>query len=426
MKFDFRACARALCAALAVAAGTSAPAAAPLTLEEAWRIAETASPQLGAAEAELSAARGQLEEARAPLWNNPELSLEGTRTRTPRAPAPGNRANGWLAGLSQTFEIAGQQTYRRDAAEAELAAVEAGVGEARRRLWSDVEQRFVQVLALQSRAEVERESLAVIERAAGAVAKRLAAGETGKLDANLARVEAERARNALVQIDEQLTQARADLASLLQLPPAELPEVTGELGSRATYGLEELVEAASRRPRLESLSRQEEAARGRLALERAKRNPDVTVGLFGGRDGPSDLRESVLGLSVSLPLPLFRRNEAGIGRAAADLAQARIERRAAIRDAAADVRAQWQRAAQLESRAARLRESVLPALEENRRLSRLALDEGEIGIAELILVNRQVADVRRELLEAQAELRRARIALERAAGWVPEYVKGRQ
>jgi outer membrane protein TolC len=45
-------------------------------------------------------------------------------------------------------------------------------------------------------------------------------------------------------------------------------------------------------------------------------------------------------------------------------------------------------------------------------------------VAELLLVNRQVAEVRRELLEAEAELRRARIALERAAGWLSAESKG--
>ena len=85
----------------------------------------------------------------------------------------------------------------------------------------------------------------------------------------------------------------------------------------------------------------------------------------------------------------------------------------------AAVRAQWQRLSQLESRARRLREAVLKTLEDNQRLSQTALREGEIGITEVLLVNRQVAEVQRDLLEAETELRLARVALERAAGWPP-------
>lgn len=408
----------------AVQFAAGAASAAPLTLEEAWRLAEERNPALRTAQAARHAAEGQLAEARAPLWNNPGVSLEGTRTRIRQAPADNN--TGWRTGLSQTFELAGQQGYRREAAETELAAIEASIADTRIQLRAEVEQRFVHVLALQLRAQVERETVSIIEQAAAAMRKRLDAGEVSRLDSNLARVEAERARNSLTQLDEQLTQARAELASALQLPPAELPEVAGELERRPAYGLEDLLDAASKRQQLVSLARREQAARSRLELERAMRYPDLTLGLFSGRDGPPDLRENIVGLNISLPLPLFRRNQAGIGQAVTELTQVQIERRFAEREAPAAVRAQWQRLSQLEARAARLRESVLPTLEENRRLSQIALKEGELGIADLILVNRQVAEVRRELLEAEAELRRARIAVERAAGWQPADMKGSQ
>jgi len=390
---------------------------APLTLEDAFRIAEQANPTIRSAEAAIHAAEGQLSESRALFWNNPALSLEGSRTRIPQAAAPDDRFNTWRAGVSQAFELAGQQGRRREAAEAEIAAIRANIAETLAALHADVEQRFVRVLALQLRASVEQRTVSIVEQAAAAMTKRLDAGEVSRLDANLARVEAERARNQLVQLDEQLTQARAELASLLQLPPEEAPEAVGELGRNATYTLEDLLQAASRRQQLETLARRENAARSRLELERAARYPDVTVGLFAGRDGPPDLRENLVGLNVALPLPLFRRNQAGIGRAMTEVTQVQVERQAAERNAAAGVRAQWQRVSQLEIRAGRLREAVLRTLEENQRLSASALKEGEIGIAELLLVNRQVAETRRELLDAETELRLARVELERAAGW---------
>jgi cobalt-zinc-cadmium efflux system outer membrane protein len=405
-------------AAIGLAVYMLAASGAPLTLEQAVRIAEDANPALRSARAAMHAAEGELSESRAPLWNNPEVSLEGSRTRVPRA-VPGERYNAWSAGVSQAFETAGQQGRRRLAAQAEIAAVSASIEEGLASLRAEVEQRFIQVLALQARAAVEQQTLAIVEQAAAAMMKRLEAGEVGRLDANLARVEAERARNQLVQLDEQLTHARAELAALLQLPPGELPEAVGELRRDADYTLDQLMAAAPRRRLLESLAQREEAARRRLDLQRAGRYPDVTVGLFAGRDGPGDLRENIVGLSVSVPLPLFRRNEGGIGRALTELAQIQVERQAAERDALAGVRAQWQRVAQLEARAARLRGRVLKTLEDNQRLSQMALREGEIGVAELLLVNRQVAETRRELLDAETELRLARIALERAAGWPP-------
>lgn len=405
----------ALLAASVVFAGSAQ--AEPLTLENAWRIAEQANPALRTAQSAIHGAQGQLTESRAPLWNDPQASLETTRTRVPTAD---ERYRGWALGLSQTFEIGGQQGRRREAAAAELASIEANVVDARAQLRSEVEQRFVQLLALQLRAAVERETVALAEQADAVMQKRLDAGEVSKLDRNIAAVEAERARNQLTQAEERITEARAELATLLQLPPAELPEVKGELRREGQYTLEDLLRRAAERQRLVSLTRREEAARRRLELERASKYPDVTLGVSTGRDGPPEMRENIVGFTVSVPLPFFRRNDAGIGRAMTELTQAQIERQAAERDTPATVRAQWLRMSQLEARAKRLTDSVSKTLEENQRLSRRAFQEGEIGTSELVLVNRQMAELRRDVLEAELELRLARVALERAAGWMPD------
>lgn len=413
MQLRMRAAALAALASLAMAdAGAQA-----LTLPEAWRLAEERNPALRSAAATMHGARGQLAESRAPLWNNPEASLEGSRTRIPQAE---ERYRGWTLGLSQTFEIAGQQGLRRGAAEAELATVEAQVAEARAQLRAEVEERFVQVLALQLRAGVERETVALVAQAEAAMQKRLDAGESSRLERNLASVEAERARNQLTQVEELITQSRAELASLLQLPPADLPEVAGELRRAAGYTLEELLQSGVRRHKLASLGKREDAARERLALERAARYPDLTLGVTTGRDGPPGLRENVLGFAVSVPLPVFRRNDAGVGRAMTELAQVQIEKQSSERDIQAAVRTQWRRVEQLEARAGRLRGSVARTLEENQRLSRRAFEEGEIGALELVVVNRQLAELRRDVLEAETELRLARVALERAAGWIED------
>lgn len=119
-------------------------------------------------------------------------------------------------------------------------------------------------------------------------------------------------------------------------------------------------------------------------------------------------------------MPIFRRNASGLGRAHAELDQARIEREAAQRDTQAGVNALWERLQSLQHRADRLQKTVLPALEENQRLSFKALQAGEIGLPQSLLVRRQVLDGRRDLLDARTELRLVRVALETAAGWPSE------
>ncbi|MFZ5456978.1 MAG: TolC family protein [Pseudomonadota bacterium] len=396
----------------------AAQAAGPLTLDEARRLAEAANPALRAARASLDAAEGQVRDASGLLYNNPQIVTDQTRRRAAQSGQTDAHFHEQSVGLAQTFEIAGQAGYRREAAERELAATQAGIEEMRRHVAAEVEQRFTRVLVLQRRIDTEREALAAVEEAATAVRKRVAAGEDSRLDGNLATVEAERGRNQLAALSEQLLQARAELAAVLQLPADRLPEASGELSATApAYTLESLLAAAAGRAQLRALGQREQAARSRLDLERAAVFPDVTVGLSAGQEAPYDAREHFTRLTVSVPLPLFRRNAAGIGRATTELSQAQIERQSALRDVDAQVRTLWQRLSSLQARVKRLTDSVLPALNDNRRLSTTAYRAGEVGLLQLLLVNRQVLDARRDYLDALGEFVQTRIALEQAAGW---------
>jgi cobalt-zinc-cadmium efflux system outer membrane protein len=395
-----------------------AVSAAPLTLDQAWQRAEAANPALQSAQANLSAAEGQLTDARGLLWNNPQLSADGVRRRVPQTGLDDRSRREGGAGISQTFEIAGQQGYRREAATKELAALRSSLEETRRQVRAAVEQRFVRVLALQLRIATEQEALKLVEDAAAAVKKRVTAGQDSRLDGNLAGIEAERTRNQLVALREQLTEARAELASALQLPSEALPEVTGDLAPAAVnYSLDQLLVSAGERPLVRSLELREAAAKNRLDLERALAYPDITVGLSASSEASAEARDKLVGLSVSIPLPLFRRNATGIGRATTELTQAQIDRQVAGRDTPAQVRALWLKVESLRTRVKRLEETVLATLDENQRLSATSYRAGEIGLLQLIVVNRQVLDGRRDLLDARTELRLATVALRASAGW---------
>jgi cobalt-zinc-cadmium efflux system outer membrane protein len=118
-----------------------------------------------------------------------------------------------------------------------------------------------------------------------------------------------------------------------------------------------------------------------------------------------------------VPLPLFKHNAAGIGQASSELSQVRIEREAAARDLRAQVYTLWAKVQSLQARVRRLKESVLPALADNQQLSVKSRLAGQIGLLELIVVNRQALDARRDLIDALGDLQATRHTLEAAAGW---------
>jgi cobalt-zinc-cadmium efflux system outer membrane protein len=294
----------------------------------------------------------------------------------------------------------------------------AEIDDARRQVHAEVAEQFYRLLASQQRVQVETQALKLFDDTAQAVLKRKAAGEDTKLDANVALVEAERARNQLAQAQEQWLEARSELAARLQLPPSQWPQAVGELTAPPpSYSLDGLLAASQTQPQLQALAAREASARARLKLEQASTVPDITVGLQTGREGSADARERLTTWSLSVPLPLFKHNAAGIGQAASDLAQAEIDHQVAQRDTRARVSALWTKLASLEARVRRLQTVVLPALQDNQQLSVKSQRAGQIGLLELIVVNRQALDAHRDLIDALTEYLSTRIALERVAGW---------
>lgn len=421
MRFPLMALACVLAATATSSIAQSASGAGPLTLGEAMRLAETAHPTVRAREAQLAAAQGTSREAAAPLFNNPELTMERTRRRLD---APDASSREWAVGIAQPFEIGGQQGRRREAAAATLDALRAEIEAARRQARADAASRYHAVQAAQRRVEIEQRAVELFDSTSQAVGKRRAAGEDTRLDANVATIEAERARNALAVAREQVIEARTELAAAVQTPPTALPEVMGELGTRIDdappYTLDQLLASAQALPKQRALAAREDAARAKLGLEQASRYPDVTVGLQVGREGPSEVRERVTTLSVSVPLPLFKRNDAAIGQALTDVAQAELERTSATRDTQAQVRRLWSRLVSQRDRVQRLQRSMLPASTDNRQLATRSRQAGQIGLLDQLIINRQALEAERELNEVLAELHATRIELEHAAGWSQE------
>ena len=400
---------------------TSTPELAPLTLQEALARAAQANPALRSKQAELAAAEGLSSDARSLLFNNPQLAFDKTRRLVPQAGMMTERRNEWTGGISQTFETGGQGGFRRETASSALEALRYEIVDAQRQIRSEIATRFYRVLALQQRVELESQALKLFDDAAAAVQKRRVAGEDTKLDANVALVEAERARNQLALAREQLNEERNDLAARLQLVGPALPLAQGELTPAPMgFALNDLLGSLDSQPRLLALSAREKSANARYRLERASVSPDVTVGLNVGREGSSVARERLTTISVSIPLPIFKRNATGIGQASTAATQAQIDREAAQRDTKANVVSLWAQLTSQEQRVRRLQDVVLPALTDNLNLSVKSRQAGQIGLLELIVVNRQALDARRDLIEALTEYHSTRAALELEAGWPKE------
>lgn len=391
-----------------------------LSLRAALQRAEAVNPVLRTKLAERAAAEGTRRDAHTLLAFNPQLQLESTRRQVPE-PTGSDRFRERAVGLSQTIEIGGQPGFRRESADAALQALESEIADLRLQQRAEVGRRFYRVLALQSRVEVESRAAALFEEAARAVERRRAAGEDTRLDANIALVEAERARNQASFAREQLLEARAALAVPLRWSSGELPQVTGNLETLPLpYAESDLLRSALSQPRLQALVARQRSSEARVRLEQAARTPDVTLGVASAREGPPGGQERLTTFSVSVPLPLFKRNASGIGSALTQAEQASIARQEAERDVPTQVRTLWMQLQSLRERVDRYQRAVLPALSRNEELSAKSRQAGQIGLLEQLVAQRQVLDARRDLLDAQLESLNTQMTLEATAGWLAQ------
>jgi cobalt-zinc-cadmium efflux system outer membrane protein len=139
--------------------------------------------------------------------------------------------------------------------------------------------------------------------------------------------------------------------------------------------------------------------------------------LIGILDGNGDAEDGAeVGPGVSLDVPIFFRNQGAIRRAEAEIERASRHYSAVRAQVVAEVRGSTTRVQQAEQAISTWRDEIVPSLETEQRQAESAYQAGEIPLFTLLDVNRRLIDGRARLLDSEADLQRATIALERSIG----------
>jgi outer membrane protein TolC len=228
------------------------------------------------------------------------------------------------------------------------------------------------------------------------------AGVATAFDVALFRLEEARERSRLVSASLVAANAGSDLSELLAVPVARLgelredalPELPDEVPPMPA--LQELV--VGEHAGLLRLRAQHEVAERRLHLEVMRQYPDLTIGTgFGGEPGE---RQTRLGLTFGITLPLFDRNQHAIAAAMREREAARVRYFSAVQDILTAVeRAQLELALAIEHHRI-LRDEVVPAAEANLAIARVSVEAGSAGGLELLDAQRSLRQVQIEVLEA--------------------------
>ncbi len=377
-----------------------------LTLEQAIALARQRSPSLKVADASVDGARADVTSARA--VQNPVATFAVGRTfGYDPSQCGGCSANAYSVTLTDSgalYELlSGRRGRRGTAAERGVLVAEHSRSDQLRELDYQVEQRYLAVALAQLALKTESELGEQARRTREIVQKRYTAGA-------VAEQELLRADAVTLESDQAVDSARSDFASA----KVDLAATFGQTETRydvaanqidakppAVPSRDALVHLAlGARPDLKAQSAAIAQHEATISVERANRFQGIgfMVGYSQQGTGQQAIQPPQVSFGVSIPLPLFYRNQGAIARANADLQASRWNMSALEREAVRQIDNALARLAIAEKRLARA-EVITEKLHKAASLVELDYEKGDASLVELLDARRAFVEATRERLD---------------------------
>ena len=392
----------------------TAPPALGMTMDEAVQEALKNNPDLQSARQEGVAAQGRLDQAGLLFSSNPVIEGTSSKKKYP-ADAGGEEFDNYELRMSQEFEIAGQRGLRKDAAQKAHEKTVQEIRDKERLLIADVKDAFAKALAASRKKALSVETVKLQEELYSFAEIKFKAGDVAALEMNLASVELGKAKRDLLNASREEQGAILALQALLGVTPDQSVTLAGELPVEAPpvpakEGLKQL--AASRRPDLRAASADVESATSAMKLAGRSALPNFTLSGFIEKDE----RAHITGLALSVPLPLFNRNQAERAETRARAGQAIIRQSSLDKSIDRELEEAYASLATAAEELGLFRKEILDKALENLDLMNLSYKEGKTGFFEVRLAQKDTLDAQLAYIDSQLRAQLAMNALEKATG----------
>lgn len=376
-----------------------------LSLDSALARAFANNPELAAARWEIDIAQGARQQAG--LIPNPVLSVDAEDTR--------RDSRTTSVKLSQALELGGKRGARIDVASRgqELAALE--LERRRNQLRADVLDAYYTALRAQERTQLAGRSLALAERGVAVAQGRVNAGKASPVEATRAQVQLAEVRLELNRGQMEQDNAYRRLAMVTGAATSDFAGVQEQ--PLALAALPAPAQLLGRLPETTELRLAEQEVVQReasLGLEKAQRIPDLDVSVGSQYDASARERVNLVGLSM--PLPLFNRNQGNVLSAARRADQARDLRNATelrLRTETRQALEQWNTArGEVQS----FNQTILPAAQRAVDSATQGFEMGKFSFLDVLDAQRTLIGARTQYLAAVAQTTDAWVRIERIYG----------
>ena len=384
---------------------TAQPVSHDISLREAIDAAFSRNPDLASARWDIEISAGERQQAG--LIPNPELSWEVEDTRRDTSTT--------TVMLSQALELGGKRGARIDVADRGQDAARIELERRGNELRAEVVQAYFSAFRAQTGLDLARQSQGLAQRGLEVAEGRVRAGKSSPVEATRAQVQLAETQLQVRRAETLKTNAYRELArttgssvvSFDRLNDADLAKV---MMPPSVQLLSRLDQSAELRLAEVQIQRTEAA----LGSERAQRIPDLTVSI--GSQYSREDREQVNVVGMSMPLPLFNRNQGNVLAASRRADQARDLRNAAelrLRTLVQSALDQWTTSArEVDS----YHQVILPAAQKAVDTATRGFEMGKFGFLEVLDAQRTLIDARTQYLESMAMATDARVTVERVYG----------
>jgi cobalt-zinc-cadmium efflux system outer membrane protein len=270
-------------------------------------------------------------------------------------------------------------------------------------------------LVAQQRERLADELLGVAERFASTVQARVDAGKVSPVEATRARIEVAQSRVRLARAVRELEAVRARLAATWGSSAPNFDRVVGVLPDPTPPPPDDQLRSLlAETPEVSRLEEQIERQQRVFEFEKSLRVPDLAVSV-----GPRRFEEtgqSAWVAGISLPIPIFDRNQGARRAAEFEVERARRDAEAARIGLEAELAAVVQRLDAVAEEAAAFRREVVPAASEAFAATETGYQEGKFGFLDVLDAQRALFEARSALLDSLHDYAVTRIVLERLIG----------
>ncbi len=376
-----------------------------LTLDQALEMADQRQPEIAEARAMVEAAEGRARQAGA--FPNPEAIVSAQQL-----PLSGNQPNEkeYVAGVGQTIPLGGRLGKARQAELLDREVRARGLEVKRRDIHRRVRSAFATALYQEKAHQAQTQIQQSTAKAEMTTQVRVEAGDA--LPEDLARVgmELARAKVELQRAESLREQALTALASAMGDATSSVKSLAGTLEETFEIPtLETLAANLSAQPESVLADADIRARNARVDVAKAERIPDVKVELLYHRLEASQANTFDVGLSI--PLPLFNRNQGKLREARAEVAAAEARSRMTQNELTTRLRESYLQLTAALASSRTLKTEILSRAETVVKGAEARYAAGDISLAEILPVRRDLAAVQLSYLESLRDVMQAWAAL---------------